>query len=167
MEFLRPAEGGLFYSKAEAAGVKRIFFTVNWRTALPALLPRVANFRLWFCRPDIAACCAELEHGFYHLDGKGQIPHLDHLLAIPGLKGVQWIAGAGQPATADPTWWPLLKRIRDQVPPSPADLLELEMKRAVAAEEYERAAELRDQLRALADRPPRQKSKVATQQEPF
>ncbi|MFA7344369.1 MAG: hypothetical protein WC003_08705 [Terrimicrobiaceae bacterium] len=63
--------------------------------------------------PDLAACCARLDHGFYHLDGKGQIPHLDHLLDIPGLKGVQWIPGDGQPHAADPAWWPLLKRIRD------------------------------------------------------
>lgn len=63
--------------------------------------------------PDLAACCAEMEHGFYHLDGKGEIPHLDHLLAVPGLKGVQWISGDGQPPSGDPTWWPLLRRIRD------------------------------------------------------
>jgi len=63
--------------------------------------------------PFVTACCAELDHGFYHLDGKGQIPHLDQLLAIPGLKGVQWIPGSGQPEAADPMWWPLLKRIRD------------------------------------------------------
>ena len=63
--------------------------------------------------PDIAACCAEMEHGFYHLDGKGELPHLDHLFAIPELKGVQWIPGAGQPEAGDPVWWPVLKRIRD------------------------------------------------------
>jgi 5-methyltetrahydrofolate--homocysteine methyltransferase len=70
------------------------------------------SFARWVA-PFVTACCAELDHGFYHLDGKGQIPHLDHLLAIPGLKGVQWIPGAGQPEAADPVWWPLLKRIRD------------------------------------------------------
>lgn len=66
-----------------------------------------------FVVPDITACCAEFDHGFYHLDGKGQIPHLDHLLSVPGLKGVQWMPGDGQPEAADPAWWPLLKRIRD------------------------------------------------------
>jgi len=91
------------------------------------------QFARWVV-PDLAACCAELDHGFYHLDGKGQIPHLDHLLAVPGLKGVQWIPGAGQPEAADPVWWPLLKRIRDagklvQIY-SPGDLV-LSMARAV------------------------------------
>jgi 5-methyltetrahydrofolate--homocysteine methyltransferase len=64
-----------------------------------------------FVAPDISACCDHLDHGFYHLDGKGQIPHLDQLLAIPRLRGIQWIPGDGQP-TPD-QWLPLLKRIRD------------------------------------------------------
>ena len=64
-----------------------------------------------FVAPDLAACCDYLDHGFYHLDGKGQIPHLPHLLAIPRLRGIQWIPGDGQPPPEE--WLPLLKRIRD------------------------------------------------------
>jgi 5-methyltetrahydrofolate--homocysteine methyltransferase len=64
-----------------------------------------------FVLPDLIACCDHLDHGFYHLDGKGEIPHLDMLLAIPRLRGIQWIPGDGQP-TPD-RWLPLLKRIRD------------------------------------------------------
>jgi 5-methyltetrahydrofolate--homocysteine methyltransferase len=64
-----------------------------------------------FVVPDIADCCDFLDHGFYHLDGKGEIPHLDLLLDIPRLRGIQWISGDGQP-TPD-QWLPLLKRIRD------------------------------------------------------
>jgi hypothetical protein len=64
-----------------------------------------------FVMPDLVACCDFLDHGFYHLDGKNQIPHLDMLLSIPRLRGVQWIPGDGQP-TPD-HWLPLLKRIRD------------------------------------------------------
>jgi 5-methyltetrahydrofolate--homocysteine methyltransferase len=52
-----------------------------------------------------------LDHGFYHLDGKGEIPHLDLLLSIPRLRGIQWIPGDGQPPPQE--WLPLLKRIRD------------------------------------------------------
>jgi 5-methyltetrahydrofolate--homocysteine methyltransferase len=64
-----------------------------------------------FVVPDLAACCAHLDHGFYHLDGKGQIVHLDHLLSISRLRGIQWIPGDGQPSPDQ--WLPLLKRIRD------------------------------------------------------
>ena len=64
-----------------------------------------------FVLPDLFACCDHLDQGFYHLDGKGEIPHLDLLLSIPRLRGIQWIPGDGQP-TPD-QWLPLLKRIRD------------------------------------------------------
>ncbi|HEY53153.1 MAG TPA: hypothetical protein G4N94_06815 [Caldilineae bacterium] len=64
-----------------------------------------------FVLPDIAACCETLDYAFYHLDGKGQIPHLDMLLSLDRLRGIQWIPGAGQPPEEE--WLPLLKRIRD------------------------------------------------------
>lgn len=64
-----------------------------------------------FVLPDIAACCEVLDHSFYHLDGKGQIPHLDMLLSLERLDGIQWIPGAGAPPPE--AWLPLLKRIRD------------------------------------------------------
>jgi hypothetical protein len=64
-----------------------------------------------FVMPDLVACCDYLDHGFYHLDGKGEIPHLDLLLSIDRLRGIQWIPGDGQP-TPD-QWLDLLKRIRD------------------------------------------------------
>jgi hypothetical protein len=63
-----------------------------------------------FVVPDLAACCQELDYGFYHLDGKGQIAHLDHLLSLPRLRGVQWVPGDGNPPPE--SWLPLLNRIR-------------------------------------------------------
>ncbi len=64
-----------------------------------------------FVMPDLAACCAHLDHGFYHLDGKGEIAHLEMLLSISRLRGIQWIPGDGQAPPEE--WLPLLKRIRD------------------------------------------------------
>ncbi|MBC7236875.1 MAG: hypothetical protein H5T69_13630 [Chloroflexi bacterium] len=64
-----------------------------------------------FVLPDLQACCDHLDHGFYHLDGAGQIPHLDLLLGIERLRGIQWVPGDGAPP---PHEWPgLLQRIRD------------------------------------------------------
>jgi hypothetical protein len=63
-----------------------------------------------FVLPDLAACCDYLDHGFYHLDGKGEIPHLDMLLSLPRLRGIQWIPGAGAPPPY--RWLPLLQRVR-------------------------------------------------------
>lgn len=69
------------------------------------------QFARWVV-PDLTAICTRIPHGFYHLDGKGELPHLDHLLAVPGLQGVQWIPGDGNPVSADPQWWEVLQRIR-------------------------------------------------------
>jgi hypothetical protein len=64
-----------------------------------------------FVLPDLEACCNHLDYGFYHLDGKGQIHHLEMMLAIESLRGIQWIPGDGAPPPE--RWLPLLKRIRD------------------------------------------------------
>ncbi|NLF30130.1 MAG: hypothetical protein GX591_04485 [Planctomycetes bacterium] len=50
-----------------------------------------------FVKPELAATCDRIEHAFYHLDGPGQLPHLDSLLEIETLDGVQWIPGEGSP----------------------------------------------------------------------
>jgi 5-methyltetrahydrofolate--homocysteine methyltransferase len=64
-----------------------------------------------FVLPDIEECTEKMDHGFYHLDGKGQILHLDMLLSLEKLAGIQWIPGDGAPPPEE--WLPLLKRIRD------------------------------------------------------
>lgn len=63
-----------------------------------------------FVMTDLESCCQALDYPFYHMDGKGQIPHLDMLLSIEGLRGVQWIPGDGQPPPEK--WLPLLEQIR-------------------------------------------------------
>lgn len=60
-----------------------------------------------FVKPELAATCRRLGNAFYHLDGPGQLPHLDSLLSIPELKGIQWVPGDGQP---DITRWPEVYR---------------------------------------------------------
>jgi 5-methyltetrahydrofolate--homocysteine methyltransferase len=50
-----------------------------------------------FVKPGLADSCRRLPHSFYHLDGPGQLAHLDSLLAIAELDGIQWVPGAGQP----------------------------------------------------------------------
>jgi 5-methyltetrahydrofolate--homocysteine methyltransferase len=48
---------------------------------------------------------------FYHLDGKGELPHLDQLLAIEELAGVQWVPGEGSPPLQE--WPEVLNKIAD------------------------------------------------------
>ena len=44
-----------------------------------------------------------VDYSFYHLDGPGAIRHLDALLSIEALDGIQWVPGAG--ASQDPLDW--------------------------------------------------------------
>jgi 5-methyltetrahydrofolate--homocysteine methyltransferase len=64
-----------------------------------------------FVMPDLTACCDALDDPFYHLDGPGQIPHLDILLSMEQLRGIQWIPGDGAPPPE--SWLPVLERIRE------------------------------------------------------
>lgn len=63
-----------------------------------------------FVMPDLTACCEALDYGFYHLDGKGELAHLDPLLSIPRLRGIQWQPGDGQPMAE--AWPEVLQRIQ-------------------------------------------------------
>ena len=57
-----------------------------------------------FILPELELCWqANPEMNFYHLDGPGQLRHLDTILASPDLKCVQWVPGAGAPP---PVEWP-------------------------------------------------------------
>lgn len=64
-----------------------------------------------FVIPDLAACCDFLDHGVYHLDGRGQIPHVDHLLSLDRLRCIQWVPGEGAGGPQD--YPDLLKKIID------------------------------------------------------
>jgi len=48
-----------------------------------------------FVRDELDACTRRLPRSFYHCDGAGQLPHLDMLLAMDHLDGVQWEPGEG------------------------------------------------------------------------
>ncbi len=64
-----------------------------------------------FVKPELIACCDKLTNSFFHLDGPGQLVHLDSMLEIDSLKGIQWIPGAG---AADLKEWPdVFRKISD------------------------------------------------------
>ncbi|MEI6646005.1 MAG: hypothetical protein WCP12_08205 [bacterium] len=64
-----------------------------------------------FVLPGVEQEVDYLDHCFYHLDGRQQLIHLDDLLAIPKLDGIQWVPGAGQPEMFLPVWRDVLKKI--------------------------------------------------------
>ena len=64
--------------------------------------------------PFIAGQCRYLDHTIYHLDGPGEIPHLDTLLDINELDGIQWVPvpGVGNQQIDSPVWIPMYKKIQ-------------------------------------------------------
>lgn len=63
-----------------------------------------------FFLPELLAEIDYLDHSLFHLDGPGAIHHLDTLLAIDRLGGIQWVPGP-MPRSMLP-WLPMLKRIQ-------------------------------------------------------
>lgn len=64
-----------------------------------------------FLIEEMEAEAKYLDASIYHLDGPDALKHLDRILKIPGLNGVQWAYGAGQPTASH--WIPTLKKIQD------------------------------------------------------
>jgi len=60
--------------------------------------------------PSIEQQTRWVERTIYHLDGPDAIRHLDALLALPHLSGIQWVPGAGAPPMSK--WIRLLRRIQ-------------------------------------------------------
>lgn len=51
-----------------------------------------------------------LKNTIFHLDGPGALRHLDNLLEIPEINGIQWVYGAGQPTAQ--YWLDVLRKIQ-------------------------------------------------------
>ena len=50
-----------------------------------------------FVKPELAASARRLGHAVYHLDGIGQLAHLDPILKIDEIHAIQWVPGDGKP----------------------------------------------------------------------
>ena len=81
-----------------------------------------------FIIPGLMKELSLVDKSIYHLDGPGALLHLDRLLEINNLNGIQWVYGAGQPSAKH--WIPILKKIQDagkliQIEIFPDDLKDL------------------------------------------
>ncbi|MCL2003066.1 MAG: hypothetical protein FWG72_03550 [Oscillospiraceae bacterium] len=65
-----------------------------------------------FVMPSLTRITEFLDHSIFHWDGPGQIVHLDHLLSLPRLDGIQWTPGDGNPPVWDEQWFPLYEKIQ-------------------------------------------------------
>ena len=67
-------------------------------------------FREFFL-PHIEQQTEWVERTIYHLDGPGALRHLDSLLELPKLNGIQWVPGDGAPPMSQ--WMDVLKHIQE------------------------------------------------------
>lgn len=67
-----------------------------------------------FVLPHLVDQVNYMERSIYHLDGPGEISHIDMLLDIEGLNGIQWTSGDGEKPLWDEKWFPLYKKIQDK-----------------------------------------------------
>ena len=64
-----------------------------------------------FVLPTLHEDVRRLTNTIYHLDGIGELLHLDQILSIPELNAVQWVYGTGQPGPH--AWLDVYKKILD------------------------------------------------------
>ena len=67
-----------------------------------------------FVMPTLVRATNFLDNSVYHLDGVGEIPHLDMLLSIDRLDAIQWVPGDGKPGCGDEGWFPLYEKIQSR-----------------------------------------------------
>ncbi len=76
-----------------------------------------------FAVPALREEAHHLSRSIFHLDGPGELPHLDTILEIPEINGIQWVPGAKMESLvsderyydlADEEWIPVYKKIQSR-----------------------------------------------------
>ena len=65
-----------------------------------------------FALPDIIAQAAHMDYSIYHLDGPNALNHLNELLSISEITGIQWVPGGGREPMGHEKWYPIYKKIQ-------------------------------------------------------
>jgi 5-methyltetrahydrofolate--homocysteine methyltransferase len=64
-----------------------------------------------FVLPDLQHQAKKMDYSIYHLDGPGQLPHVDMILDVPEIHGIQWVPGSGEPQNESYKWDSLYEKI--------------------------------------------------------
>ena len=64
-----------------------------------------------FYLPSLLREVKHMTHNIFHLDGKGMLKHLDRILEIPEIHGIQWVQGVGDDAPIM-QWLPVIRKIQ-------------------------------------------------------
>ena len=65
-----------------------------------------------FVMPSLRRISDFLDHSIFHWDGPDQIVHLDQLLSLERVDGIQWVPGDGVAPVWDDQWFPLYENIQ-------------------------------------------------------
>jgi hypothetical protein len=65
-----------------------------------------------FALPDLIEQAEHMDYSIYHLDGEPQLAHLDDLLEIEALTGIQWVPGTQGGNMSDEKWIPVYNKIQ-------------------------------------------------------
>ena len=64
-----------------------------------------------FYLPSLQNEVRHMTHNIFHLDGKGMLRHLDHILGIPEINAIQWVQGVGNDRPIL-QWLPVIRKIQ-------------------------------------------------------
>ena len=64
--------------------------------------------------PSLQRLCDGLDYTIFHLDGPRQICHLEHLLDMDDLDGIQWVPGSGAAQCESTEWLDLYRRVLER-----------------------------------------------------
>jgi len=67
-----------------------------------------------FVLDDLVTQTNYMERSIYHLDGPGELVHVDMLTDIENLTGIQWTSGVGNPSLRDECWYDLYRKVQDK-----------------------------------------------------
>ena len=67
-----------------------------------------------FVYDDLVAQVNSMERSIYHLDGIGELTHVDKILEIENLTGIQWTCGDGHEPLWNEKWFDLYHKIQDK-----------------------------------------------------
>ena len=65
-----------------------------------------------FVLPDLRWMTEHMDRSVYHLDGPGQLSHVEQLLSLPRLNAVQWTPGDGNESLGHPRWFGLYEEVQ-------------------------------------------------------
>jgi len=67
-----------------------------------------------YALPHLKEQCLRIEYPIYHLDGVGQLAHIDKILNLDNLRGVQWVPGEGEEPHLSDKWSDLYEKILEK-----------------------------------------------------